>query len=232
MAAQLWHIPACIYIKITHSCTDCSRHLHHACCETSRSPQLGGMVLRPITGLQHNSAHPKHSRLLAQGATVTHPGTNKHKRGSTELRTTPRHASCATLHCGTATHSARCISAHPSTPRHPSAHNKFHSQHSYIPQHSSLAQAQDAASLWFDVNVVEAGPSGQARHGHHVAHQGVQEACTNRCPDVPDGQREATGSTCRANVHSDKHRHGGRVVQSHCAVVGVPAGKRTAMSCQ
>lgn len=60
--------------------------------------------------------------------------------------------------------------------------------------HSS-AQAHNAPGLWLYVNIVEARPRWQARHRHHVANQGVQEASAHRGTHIPDGKGEATRGT-------------------------------------
>lgn len=61
---------------------------------------------------------------------------------------------------------------------------------------SASAEPDDASSVRVDVDVKEARSRGQARHGHHVAHQGVQEASTHRRTHVTDRQREPARRAC------------------------------------
>lgn len=66
------------------------------------------------------------------------------------------------------------------------------------------AEPHDASSLRVDVNVKEARPRGQARHGHHVANQGVQEASTHRCTHVTDRQRETARRACTGQAAANR----------------------------
>ncbi len=66
----------------------------------------------------------------------------------------------------------------------------------YGPPAACLRQAQHLAGDWVQVDLVEAGPRGQAGHGHHVAHQRVQEAGAHGGAHVADGQDEAGGGAC------------------------------------
>ena len=69
-----------------------------------------------------------------------------------------------------------------------------------------LEQAEDLARR-VEVNLPESGAGAQAGHGLHVAKNGIQEACTCRQPDSPDGDGESCERTRISFSGKSWHRY-------------------------
>lgn len=66
-------------------------------------------------------------------------------------------------------------------------------------------EAHDLARGHVNVDVVEAGARGQARHGHHAAHEWEHKAGAHGRAHVPDGQHKVGGRACARGVARAHH---------------------------